>query len=81
MKLKTNFLCLICFAFLATTGLTGQEKEWISLFNGKNLYGWKVGENTATFSVVDGTIKVSGPKAHLFYVGVSKRAPVYEFRI
>lgn len=46
-----------------------KDSGWISLFNGKNLDGWKVGENAATFSVEQGIIKVAGPKAHLFYVG------------
>ena len=44
-------------------------KEWVSLFNGKNLNGWKVGENASTFAVENGTIKVAGEVAHLFYVG------------
>jgi len=39
------------------------------LFNGKNLDGWKVGNNASTFSVENGTIKVAGPVAHLFYMG------------
>lgn len=43
--------------------------EWISLFDGETLDGWKAGENPATFSVEDGTIKVAGPRAHLFYQG------------
>lgn len=45
------------------------KQEWISLFDGKSLDGWKVGENGATFSVENGLIKVSGPRAHLFYQG------------
>lgn len=45
------------------------EKDWISLFNGKNLDGWKVGDNPNSFSVENGSIKVNGPVAHLFYVG------------
>jgi Domain of Unknown Function (DUF1080) len=42
---------------------------WISLFDGKTLDGWKVGENAATFSVDNGQIVVNGPRAHLYYVG------------
>ncbi len=42
---------------------------WISLFNGKNLDGWKVADDASTFSVEDGMIKVDGPKAHLYYAG------------
>jgi len=64
-------LLFVCSCFLTAT--FAQEKKggesWISLFNGENFDGWKVGENSSTFSIVDGTIKVAGPKAHLFYVG------------
>lgn len=43
--------------------------DWISLFNGENLDGWKAGVNASTFSVEDGTIKVDGERSHLFYAG------------
>ena len=42
---------------------------WVSLFDGKSLKDWKVGENASTFSVENGAIKVNGPVAHLFYEG------------
>lgn len=48
---------------------TKQEGEWISIFDGKSLDGWKASENPSTFSVEDGKIKVAGPRAHLFYQG------------
>src|SRR3569833_264687 len=47
-------------------------KGWISLFDGKSLDGWKVGENAATFSVQDGAIVAHGNTAHLFYEGPVK---------
>lgn len=43
--------------------------QWISLFNGRSLEGWKVGDNAETFSVDSGMIIVHGKTAHLFYVG------------
>jgi hypothetical protein len=46
-----------------------QGAGWVSLFDGKTLDGWKVGENAASFSVQDGAIVVNGPRAHLYYVG------------
>ncbi len=46
-----------------------QGEGWVSLFNGKNLDGWKVGENADTFSVENGYIKVAGKRAHLYYMG------------
>jgi hypothetical protein len=52
----------------APTGRPDAE-GWISLFNGKNLEGWKVNENPGSFKVEDGAIVVNGPRGHLFYVG------------
>ncbi len=58
------------FLFVLGLGVaSAQDEEWVSLFDGKSLDGWKASENPATFSVVDGKIKVAGPRAHLFYVG------------
>ncbi len=45
------------------------SKQWISLFDGKTLTGWKVGQNAATFSVDSGRIVAHGNVAHLFYDG------------
>ncbi len=46
-----------------------QNDEWISLFDGKTLDGWRASEHPDTFSVEDGKIVVHGPRAHLFYEG------------
>ncbi len=43
--------------------------KWISMFNGKDLTGWKANEKEGCFSVENGTIKVSNGRCHLFYVG------------
>lgn len=70
--MKKIFLVLI---FVLPIVLQSQKngkndsKDWVSLFNGKNLNGWKVGKNASTFTVEDGMIKVAGEVAHLFYVG------------
>ena len=60
---------------IATSG--GAADGWISMFNGKDLSGWK--SNAATdkksdrksgvFTAKDGELVVSGGRAHLFYVG------------
>jgi hypothetical protein len=54
---------------IAGTTLPAQDAGWVSLFDGKTLDGWKVGENATTFKVEDGAIVVNGPRAHLYYVG------------
>ncbi len=43
--------------------------EWISLFDGETLDGWKASENPETFSVSDGVIVADGQRSHLFYIG------------
>ncbi|GMQ31204.1 DUF1080 domain-containing protein [Algoriphagus confluentis] len=59
---------LFAFTFLSVT-VFAQKGEWIELFNGNNLDGWKVSENPGSFTVEDGVIKVAGPRGHAFYVG------------
>jgi hypothetical protein len=56
-------------ALIALAPLCAQEKGWTSLFNGKDLTGWKVNENPATFSVQDGAIVAHGNRSHCFYLG------------
>jgi hypothetical protein len=46
-----------------------QEEGFVSLFNGKDLSGWKVSENPASARVEDGKIVTNGPRAHVFYAG------------
>jgi len=58
-------LCLLLFTLSSHTSQDG----WVSLFDGKSLANWKVGENASTFSVENGTIVAHGPTAHLFYDG------------
>jgi len=56
------------FLFAMISCASGQD-GWVSLFNGKDLTGWKVNENTGTFSVRDGAIVSHGPRSHCFYTG------------
>jgi hypothetical protein len=62
-------LSVAALVSLAGATLPAQDAGWVSLFDGKTLDGWKVGENAPTFSVQDGAIVVNGPRAHLYYVG------------
>src|SRR5664279_3475532 len=59
-------ILVVLFAFRNSNPVS---QEWVGLFDGHSLSGWKVGENAGTFSVKDGQIVVHGPTAHLFYEG------------
>ena len=67
--MKTYKSMLFGLAILIHTSLIAQPGKWVSLFDGKSLNGWKVGDNASTFSVDSGMIKVNGKTAHLFYDG------------
>jgi len=75
MKLSLKYAIVLLLSLGNLSTILGQEtksdkgSEWISLFNGKDLEGWKAGVNASTFSVENGTIKVAGDRAHLFYAG------------
>lgn len=62
-------LTLISFSIACHTTHKAQSDGWISLFDGKSLSGWQVGDNSSTFKVDSGMIIANGPVAHLFYMG------------
>ena len=59
----------LAIAASASGSAAAQSSDWIPLFDGKSLAGWKASENPATFRVENGEIIVNGPRAHLFYDG------------
>jgi hypothetical protein len=69
---------------LCSAAATAAADEWTSMFNGKDLSGWK--SNAATehqpagiFSVTGGELTVSGGRAHLFYAGADGNAKFKNF--
>jgi hypothetical protein len=71
--MKTPLAFLVAALGLALgVGQAAEKKTdgWISMFNGRDLSGWKSNDETPNvFTVSDGVLKVSGGRAHLFYVG------------
>ncbi len=53
---------------LATHARAQQVGDWIEMFDGKTLNGWKASENKDSWSVEDGAIVCHGPRSHLFYM-------------
>ena len=75
----TRHLSLLLTLLLAVPAATAAEGDWVSLFDGKTLAGWKASESPASFRVVDGAIACDGPRAHLFYVGADGKAAFENF--
>lgn len=69
MKKTLYFFILVSGLIFCTANKQAASDGWISLFDGKSLNGWKVGENAETFRVDSGMIIVNGNTAHLFYEG------------
>ncbi|MFN2438769.1 MAG: DUF1080 domain-containing protein [Chitinophagaceae bacterium] len=69
MKQLLIFFTLAFFALCSPSKKNDTNKQWISLFDGKSLADWEASENPSSFSIENGTIKVHGPRAHLFYQG------------
>jgi hypothetical protein len=60
------------YLFILTVLITLQgcnSGDWISLFDGETLDGWKASENVDSWKIEDGAIVTSGPRSHLFYAG------------
>jgi 3-keto-disaccharide hydrolase len=60
---------------------SGDSADWIALFDGKSLEGWKANQHADTFKVVDGQIVVHGERTHLFYVGPVQNADFKNFEL
>ena len=58
-----------------------KEEGFVSLFNGKDLSGWKANESPETFKVEDGKIIANGNRSHLFYVGDVKNHDFKDFEL
>ena len=76
--LKSLFRMLpLAASLIGTVALA--EDDWIELFDGASLKGWKASENVGTFKVEGGSIAADGPRSHLFYVGSDGQASFENF--
>lgn len=72
-----SFLILL---FVLTSPIRPFANDWINLFNGKDLTGWRANVMPESFSVTNGLLRVNAPResAHLFYVGNRKEDEGFE---
>lgn len=80
--MKTHFAFLLpslALCLAAVAHAAEKPAAWTSMFNGKDLTGWKSNEEIpGVFTVENGTLKVSGGRAHIFY-GADGNAPLKNF--
>ena len=55
---------------LSTAAMAG---DWVTLFDGTSLDGWRAAENPKAFTVKDDTLVVNGERGHLFWSGKDER--------
>ena len=78
-KLKLFIVAAVLLSF--GSGNEEQKNKWVSLFDGKTLDGWKVGNNASSFSIENGTIRVNGDVAHLYYDGAVQQHNFKNFEL
>jgi hypothetical protein len=55
--------------------------NWVDLFDGHTLDGWRPSENKSSWSVRNGCLAAGGPRSHLFYVGPVRGADFRNFEL
>ena len=80
MNLTPSVLALLLGAGLQSAPVT-VEPGFTSLFNGKDLTGWKAGGPQESFSVRGGAIVTTGPTSHLYYDGSFRNHSFRNFEI
>lgn len=76
---RRDALALLVAAPAAIHSLSGQSVEWIALFDGASLRGWRTHGGAGAFKAADGQIAVRGENARLFYSGLSGHADFKNF--
>jgi len=77
---RITTLLLVAAALLLTpfAGSAEDKDGWISLFNGKNLDGWKIGDaKQGKWKIENGNIVANGPRSHLYTIKEFKN---FEFK-
>jgi histidinol phosphatase-like PHP family hydrolase len=60
---------LLPVLFLSIIMMGCDSEEWITLFDGETLDGWRASENVDSWRIEEGALVTAGPRSHLFYEG------------
>lgn len=87
-----SFLALVAFlqGVIGVVGISGKSNaqdssaekvtDFVQLFDGKSMDGWKVNENQGSWKVQDGCLVCNGERSHIFYVGDEKPYKNFHFK-
>lgn len=78
---RRDALALLLAAPAVLHALPGESSEWIPLFDGTSLRGWRPRGHADAFSAANGQLSVRGPDACLFYVSPSGHADFRNFEL
>jgi hypothetical protein len=84
MNMKHNISRRDFIGAMAAAPLLRQDGDWVDLFDGKNIDGWRpqrLPEGQTSWKVVDGTLSADGPMCHLFYAGPVRNADFKNFEL
>ncbi|MGI9071279.1 MAG: family 16 glycoside hydrolase [Bryobacteraceae bacterium] len=76
---RRTFVSALAASSLAVASDTAAE--WISLFDGESLNGWRPSEHKSSWAVSKGMLTANGPRSHLFYVGPAHAADFKNFEL
>jgi Domain of Unknown Function (DUF1080) len=80
--MKIHVILISLISAIAMPFLTAEaEADFIAMFDGKSLDGWKSNEDQQSFSIEDGAIKANGKRCHLFYEGPVNGAKFKDFEL
>lgn len=80
MKTLISLFAVIAAVVLPVSAAES-EADFVSLFDGKTLDGWKANHTPEAFSIEDGAIKANGDCVHLFYEGKVNAAKFKDFEL
>ena len=87
-----SFLALVAFlqGVIGVVGISSNSNaqdssaekvtDFVQLFDGKSMDGWKVNENQGSWKVQDGCLVCNGERSHIFYVGDEKPYKNFHFK-
>lgn len=84
-KLPRMRTCTILLPLILAAGLQNAapvvEPGFTSLFNGKDLTGWKISGPAETFTIQDGAIVANGATSHAYYDGPFRNHSFRDFEL